>query len=66
MNYKVIGPPGTGKTHYLLNKVKEYVKNGTPLNRIGYFAFTRKAAREARDRFLEEFTHLKKKDLKYF
>ena len=66
MNYKVIGPPGTGKTHYLLNKVKQYVKNGTPLNRIGYFAFTRKAAREARDRFLEEFTHLKKKDLKYF
>jgi superfamily I DNA/RNA helicase len=66
MNYKVIGPPGTGKTHTLLEKVKEYVDNGTPLARIGYFAFTRKAAYEARDRFLKEFPNLNKKDLKYF
>ena len=24
MNYKVVGPPGTGKTQTLLNKVIEY------------------------------------------
>ena len=52
MRYKVVGPPGTGKTRRLLNEVHKYVKNGTPHYRIGYFAFTRKAAGEARDRFL--------------
>ena len=66
MNYKVVGPPGTGKTHTLLNKVIEYKEAGTPLARIGYFAFTRKAAHEARDRFLETFPNLNKKDIKYF
>ena len=55
MNYKVVGPPGTGKTDTLLNTVKEYVDKGTPLNQIGYFAFTRKAANEARDRYLNIF-----------
>ena len=50
---KIFGPPGTGKTTTLLNLVDEYIKKGTDLNRIGYFAFTRKAANEARDRMLE-------------
>ena len=66
MNYKVVGPPGTGKTQTLLNKVIEYKETGTPLDRIGYFAFTRKAAHEARDRFLEAFPHLTKKNIKHF
>ena len=66
MRYKVIGPPGTGKTRRLLNEVQKYVKKGTPLNRIGYFAFTRKAAGEARDRYLNVETHLSKKDIQHF
>ena len=66
MNYKVIGPPGTGKTQTLLNKVMEYKEAGTPLDRIGYFAFTKKAAYEARDRLLETYLFLKKKDVKHF
>ena len=66
MRYKVIGPPGTGKTRRLLNEVQEYVKKGISLNRIGYFAFTRKAAGEARDRYLKVETHLSKKDIKHF
>ena len=66
MRYKVIGPPGTGKTRRLLNEVQRYVKKGTALNRIGYFAFTRKAAGEARDRYLKVETHLSKKDIKHF
>jgi len=66
MRYKVIGPPGTGKTRRLLNEVQKYVKKGIPLNRIGYFAFTRKAAGEARDRYLKVETHLTKKDIKHF
>ena len=36
MNYKVIGPPGTGKTQTLLDKVIEYKNEGIPLDRIGY------------------------------
>jgi superfamily I DNA/RNA helicase len=66
MRHKVVGPPGTGKTRRLLNEVQKYVDKGTPLNRIGYFAFTRKAAGEARDRFLKIKTELTKKDIKYF
>ena len=66
MRYKVVGPPGTGKTRRLLNNVQRYSDIGTPLNRIGYFAFTRKAAGEASDRFLKIKTELTKKDIKYF
>ena len=63
---KIFGPPGTGKTTTLLNLVDEYIKKGTSLNRIGYFAFTRKAANEAKDRMLERNPQLDKKDLRYF
>ncbi len=66
MRYKVVGPPGTGKTRRLLNEVQRYANKGTKLNKIGYFAFTRKAANEARDRFLKIRTDLTKKDIKYF
>ena len=38
MRYKVVGPPGTGKTRRLLNEVQRYVNKGVPLKRIGYFA----------------------------
>ena len=69
---KILGPPGTGKTFTLLNYVKEYIKKGTPLHRIGYFAFTRKAAYNARDTFLEDdnfkdvSSDLTKSDLNFF
>ena len=66
MRYKVVGPPGTGKTRRLLNEVKKYVDKGVPLSRIGYFAFTRKAAGEARDRYLDKNKDLTKKDIQYF
>ena len=66
MRYKVVGPPGTGKTRRLLKEVHKYIENGTPHDKIGYFAFTRKAAGEARDRFLAKNQDLTKKDVKYF
>jgi len=63
---KVLGPPGTGKTRRLLNEVDNYLKKGVPLNKIGYFAFTRKAANEAKERFLNLNKDLLKTDVKFF
>ena len=47
---KIYGPPGTGKTFRLIRRVKAYQRKGVPLHKIGYFAFTKKAAQEARER----------------
>ena len=63
---KLFGPPGTGKTTKLLKYVKTFVKLGTPIDKIGYFAFTTKAANEAIDRMLDYHTAFQRKDLKYF
>jgi DNA helicase-2/ATP-dependent DNA helicase PcrA len=55
---KLFGPPGSGKTTYLLETVAKELEAGTHSVDIGYFAFTRKAAFEARDRAIEKFPHL--------
>ena len=60
----VLGPPGTGKTTTLLKKVDGYLKNVDP-DKIGYFAFTQKAAYEARDRAMKQFNYTED-DLPYF
>ena len=54
MIYKYYGPPGTGKTYKLISRAKAYHRTGTPLHRIGYFAFTKKAATEAKRRMPAE------------
>ena len=61
MIYKYYGPPGTGKTHRLISRAKAYARKGVTLDRIGYFAFTKKAADEAKERMPFE-----NKKLKYF
>ena len=62
MIYKYYGPPGTGKTYRLISRAKAYVrKYKIPLHRIGYFAFTKKAAEEAKKRMPFE-----NKKLRYF
>jgi len=61
MIYKYFGPPGTGKTYKLISRAKAYVRMGIPLDKIAYFAFTKKAAEEARERMPAE-----NKDLYYF
>jgi DNA helicase-2/ATP-dependent DNA helicase PcrA len=55
---KVFGPPGSGKTTFLLNVVDVELQSGTHPTQIGYFAFTRKAATEARDRAITKFPDL--------
>ena len=62
----ILGPPGTGKTEYLLRKVEKKLEEGVKPNRIGYFAYTVKAANEARTRAINKFTNLDKKDFIYF
>ena len=63
---KILGPPGTGKTTRLLKYVQTFLKLGTPLERIGYFAFTKKAANEAKERMLKLYPQYGYRDLKSF
>ncbi len=51
----VLGPPGTGKTTFLLNEVATRLAGGIPARRIAYVSFTRKAAHEAVERALLRF-----------
>jgi DNA helicase II / ATP-dependent DNA helicase PcrA len=51
----ILGPPGTGKTTTLLNLVDEFIQQGVRPKQIGYFSFTKKAAREAATRASEKF-----------
>ena len=61
----ILGPPGTGKTHNLLNLVEKELANGTPPDRIAFVSFTTKATNEARDRAKAKF-NLTDKDFPYF
>lgn len=64
--FRYFGPPGTGKTTALLNQVDSLLEEGVDPNRIGYFAFTRKAATEAKDRALARFHLNPESDLTFF
>ena len=46
----ILGPPGTGKTTKLLSLVESYLEKGVEPDRIGNFAFTRRASNEAVER----------------
>ena len=61
----VLGPPGTGKTTYLLSKVEEFLNAGVQPEKLGYVAFTKKAANEALTRAVDKFGY-EPKDLLYF
>ena len=64
--FRIFGPPGTGKTTTLLNMVEESLDKGIPPSQVGFFAFTRKAATEAKERAAKRFDLDPDKDLPYF
>jgi len=55
---KVFGPPGSGKTTFLLNVVEQELEQEIPSAKIGYFAFTKKASSEAKERAIQKFPNL--------
>jgi superfamily I DNA/RNA helicase len=61
----LLGPPGCGKTHTLIELVKKRIDQGVRPDEIGYVSFTRKAVEEARARCAVSLG-LSKDDLPYF
>jgi DNA helicase-2/ATP-dependent DNA helicase PcrA len=61
----ILGPPGTGKTTYVLNSIENLLEKGVPPDRIAFVSFTRKAIGEATSRACDRFK-LKQNQLPLF
>lgn len=59
------GPPGTGKTFTLLERLGEELGAGVPVEQVAFLTFTRRAKREAVER-VEQVLGIKAQDLPYF
>jgi hypothetical protein len=51
----VLGPPGTGKTTYVLNEIEALMQSGASPDRIAFVSFTKKAIGEATSRACDKF-----------
>lgn len=52
----ILGPPGCGKTHRLVQEIRQELSRGTAPEQIGFASFTRKAVEEAIGRICAEFS----------
>ena len=62
MKYRIFGPPGSGKTTWMINKITEIVNKGTPIEKIACLSFTNQTVNE----FLSRFKNVNKSKFKYF
>ena len=62
----LLGPPGTGKTHALIDTVADAAANGISPESIGYISFTRGAANVARERIRLRLPELARTRFRYF
>ncbi len=60
----ILGGPGSGKTHTLLNVMEQEFTRGVSPARLAFVSFTRKAVHEAKDRAVSRF-NLVPKDFVY-
>jgi DNA helicase-2/ATP-dependent DNA helicase PcrA len=64
---KIFGPPGTGKTTFLLETLERHLKDGYHPSQISFISFTKSAVQEARSRIAQRFTSYSlEKDFKWF
>ena len=63
---KIFGPPGTGKTYTLLNRLDKWFNKGVQPREIAYLSFTNKAVNEARNRANKKFPGCDDEDLSNF
>jgi DNA helicase II / ATP-dependent DNA helicase PcrA len=61
----LFGPPGTGKTAALLQRVEQALESGVEPQHIAFVSFTKAAAEEAVDRAVKRF-NIPKRQLKWF
>ena len=64
---KIFGPPGTGKTYTLIERVlKNYLRKGVQPSDIAYLSFTNKAVNTAVKRAMESFPNYSTEDFLRF
>ena len=64
---KIFGPPGTGKTYTLIERIlKKHLKRGISPNDIAFLSFTNKAVNTAVERALAAFPNFKTDDFYRF
>ena len=64
---KIFGPPGTGKTFTLIERVlKGHLKKGARPQQIAFLSFTNKAVNTAKERALEAFPQYESSDFNKF